>query len=387
MKKYKIVALFLVITITSLLSGCWDNIEINKRAFALGIALDKGDPPNDLNVTYEIALPSKISSTGGGSDIGGGSGGGGKATWNITKTSSRILQTSLDIQENIDRVLDLQHMQLLIIGGEEARKGILNDVDFFFRRPQMRRRTNIVYVEGKATDLLNVIPKTTKSPSMFISDILNSNVYFTDTISKPVDLGELVQNIRDGFDFSIVRVSIIDKQAVIDGAAAFKDGKFVSSINEGEIKALDWVSGNIDRGKVEVDDPESPTQKLVYEVHDGTSKLKPEFAGNQVNFKLEVNVEGDIGELENTNFMGTLELPYIKAAEQAIREKMKSEVEDVYNKYEREKKVDVLQLKRKIKNYNIEFYDKNKDRLDDILAQSNIDISVTAKIRRVGLTK
>lgn len=385
MKKYKIVAILLAITMTFFLSGCWDNIEINNRAFVLGIALDKGEPPSDLNVTYEIALPSKIASIGGRSDSGGSSGG--EATWDITKASSRVLPTSLDIQENIDKILDLEHMQLLIIGGEEARKGILNDVDFFFRRPQMRRRTNIVYVDGKATDLLNITPKTTKSPSMFIANILNSNIYYTDTISKPVDLGELVQNIRDGFDFPIVRVSIIDKQAVIDGAAAFKEGKFVSNIDEGEIKVLDWLSGNINRGKVEVADPESPTQKLVYEVHDGTSKLKPEFTGNKVNFKLDINVEGDIGEIENTNFMGTLELPYIEATEKAIREKIKAEIEAVYNKYEKEKKVDILQLKRKIRNYNTKFYDKNKDHIDDILAESNIDISVTAKIRRVGLTK
>ena len=386
MKKYKFGKLLLVIAMISSLSGCWDSIEINKRAFVLGIALDKGEKTNDLDVTYEIALPSKIATPGGGSDMGGG-GDGGKAIWDITKTSSRVLQTSLNIQENIDRILDLEHMQLLIIGEEEARKGIINDVDFFFRRPQMRRRTNIVYVESKATDLLDIIPKTTKSPSMFIANILNSNINYTDTISKPVDLGELVQGIRDGFDFSLIRVSIVDKQAAVDGAAAFKDGKFVSNIDEGEIKVLNWAMNKIGRGMVEVADPESPDQKLVYEIHDGTSKLKPQFTDDKVNFKLEVNVEGDIGELENTNFMGTLQLPYIEAAEKAIREKMKNEIEDVYNKYEREKKVDVLQLKRKVKNYNIKFYEENKNRLDDILAQSNIDISVTAKIRRVGLTK
>lgn len=384
MKRRKIAGLLLIVAIILMFSGCWDSVEIEKRAFVLGIALDKGAPPNNLNITYEIALPSKIAKAGGGSDSGGGEG---KATWDITKASSRILPTSLDIHENIDRVLDLEHMQLLIIGGEEAKKGILNDIDFFFRRPQMRRRTNIVYVDGKASDLLNINPKTTKSPSMFIANILNSNIYYTDTISKPVDLGELVQNVREGFDFPIVRVSIVDNQAVIDGAAAFKDGKFVSNIDEGEIKVLDWTQGNIYRGMVEIADPESPTQKLVYEIHDGTSKLTPEFIDDKVNFKLQINVEGDIGEIENTNFIGTLQLPYIDAVEKAVEEKMKAEVESVYSKYEREKKVDILQLKRKIRNYNIEFYQKNKGRLDDILAASNIDVSVTAKIRRVGLTK
>lgn len=52
-------------------AGCWDSVEIEDRAFVLGVALDKGSKPGELKMTYQIAVPRAMGGQGGAS--GGGS--------------------------------------------------------------------------------------------------------------------------------------------------------------------------------------------------------------------------------------------------------------------------------------------------------------------------
>lgn len=384
MKKYKKICLLLVVVAVTILPGCWDSIEINERAFILGIGLDKGEKPDELEVTYETALPSKLAKPSGDEEKGGGEG---TATFDITKKFSTVLHTMNTTHENIDKVIDLQHMKLLVIGNEVAKEGIIDDVDIFFRDPQMRRRTKIVFTEDEAKDILKNEPKTTKSPSIFINNILNTNIRYTNTINPSIDLGVLVQNIRDGFDFVITRVKADDKKLVIDGAGAFKDGKLVSMIEKEEIKVIAWMTNDVIRSAIQIPDPQNPIYQIVYNISRGDGNLKPIFTDDKVNFSLDLKVEGDIAEAEDTNYLGTLEPQYLDSIERAVEDKIKAEIIATFNKYEKEVKVDIFHLKRKIKNYNIKFYDRYKERLNDKLAEADIDVKVDARVRRVGLTK
>ncbi|HHW70674.1 MAG TPA: hypothetical protein GX392_04950 [Clostridiales bacterium] len=51
-----VIILFVIILF---LCGCWDQIEIEKNAFILGIGLDKSED-GLLNITYQIAVPSGV---------------------------------------------------------------------------------------------------------------------------------------------------------------------------------------------------------------------------------------------------------------------------------------------------------------------------------------
>lgn len=385
MKPYKktLIILIIMIMLSCSLSGCWDSIEINKRAFVLGAGIDKSQETNQKEVTYEIALPSQMAK-GGTEEAKDGKG---AATWDITKSSSMLMEINSTMNENIDRTVDLDHMQLLVIGSQMAKEGMLDSIDFFLRNPQVRRLTKVVYFDGKASDLLKIEPKTMKAPAIFISSILDNNVHYSNTIPISMDLSKVEQDIRAGLDFMLPRISVLDNQAKVDGGAAFKDAKFVSNVEEGEIGKIGWWQELVHTGNLEVPDPQIPTKKIVYGISDGSSKVKLIFGNNKVGFQLEVNVEGDLEEQENVNFLGALKPEYIKTLQKSIEDKMKNDIIDIYNKYERDKKVDVLRLKRKIKNYNNEFYEKNKDSLSDILAESDVEAKITAKIRRVGLTR
>lgn len=381
MKTYKITILFLIIILMNIISGCWDSVEIDKRAFILGIAVDKGIELNQIETTYEMALTSKM----GGEGTQGSQQGG--TTWDISKSSDTLLQANNTMHENIDKVIDLEHLQTLILGGEIAKEGIYDELDFFFRHPQIRTNALIVYTDGKAYDILKTRPQTSKAPSLFISGIVEANSNKTHTIAKAVKIIELSQYIREKMDFVLPRVIVVNGTPKFDGAAAFRNGKLISLIEQGELEPIALTSGQIGMGEIEIPDPINPTQKLIYTISGGSGGIKPIFGDKKVDFMLALNIEGDIGEHEDTHFLGTNESGYIASVEKSVQDKIISEIKDVFYKYEKEKQVDVLDLQRKIKNYNIKFYEENKERLNEILADSDININVNVKIRRLGISK
>lgn len=66
-KQAKITKLILIFITLLFLAGCWDMEEIDKRAYVLGIGLDKSDVKGFLKVTYLISNPEAGSTQEGGS--------------------------------------------------------------------------------------------------------------------------------------------------------------------------------------------------------------------------------------------------------------------------------------------------------------------------------
>lgn len=382
MKAYKAFTLVMVICSCILLSGCWDSIEINKRAFVLGMGMDKAEE-NNKYITYEIAIPTQISKGAQeeSNKIGGSS------TRDFTKKGSNIVEADVAISESIDKTVDLQHMQLFVIGKSVAQEGITNNIDFLFRSPQVRRRAKVVYYAGNLADFFKVEPKTTKSPSVFVSGILDNNGRFIHSIPVSTEISKLSEYIRENYDFILPKVNKVDDELNVSGAGAFRDGKLVCDVEKEEIKEIEWVQGKVNIGNIEVSEPQNPEKKVVYGISEGKSSLKPEFSGDKLTFNFKMTLEGDIDEEEDTNYLGVLKPEYSDSIEKLTEEKVRADIMEVFNKYEKEKKVDVFMLKRKIKSYNIKYYEKNKNILNDIITESDFNIDVVVKVRRVGLTR
>ena len=149
-----------------LLAGCWDHIDIEQRGYVLGVAIDAyppmpgkdekaaseetppeeeekiemmethtGKPSYAMTIQMPILRKNPQPAEGGGSSSEGGG-----LTWEITQVGNSFMAMNRELLARTSLSLYYEHLQVIIISDQVARKGISDVLDFFTRDPEMRRR-------------------------------------------------------------------------------------------------------------------------------------------------------------------------------------------------------------------------------------------------------
>ncbi|MNO15880.1 Spore germination protein B3 precursor [compost metagenome] len=152
------------------LSGCWDSVELNRRAIVSGVAIDRG-PSEDQKylLSFQVIVSEEISGeqTRGISPVALYSGSG-RTMFEALANTSR--QTA--------RFLSLGHVRVVIISEKFAREGIKDMLDVLERESDMRL-TSLVFVskDQPASEVMSTMTVFSKIPA-------NDLVEKLDTTSK-----------------------------------------------------------------------------------------------------------------------------------------------------------------------------------------------------------
>ncbi len=371
-KKY----IFLLISIfLTIFTGCWDRIEIENRAFVLGIGLDKNEG-DKIALTYQIALPSAMYGEGGAD---------GDKVLNITSTSPTVTRAEKQILTRLDRVPNKAHTQVLIIGEDLAREGITKYIDYFLRNSEMRRRTKVLITEGKGQDLFSIIPPTANSTSDYIGNIFLFNEKDVHRISSEVDLMKMTENLRRDMDFIVAKATKGKNDIAITGAAVFRKDKLVGYLGPEEVRKTKWLIDDISRGTIVLEDVNGMRGHIVFEISNGKTKIKPMIKEDDVDFDINIRVEGDVVESEDLEFLNTMEQNFITEFEKAIENEIIKECNEIVRKARDEFDAEFFNFGRLVKNYNLKWFDEHEAEWREIFKRSKLNINVDVNIRRVGL--
>ncbi len=116
----RIAALALILLVATMTAGCWDALDIDKRAFVSAMGLDSVDSDKGDRIQVTLMIP-----TLGGADGGGAGGGGGGAGMPETMPARALVleQSGANVEEAVERmramvggVLDLSTLQYVAIG-------------------------------------------------------------------------------------------------------------------------------------------------------------------------------------------------------------------------------------------------------------------------------
>ncbi|MBZ4645426.1 MAG: hypothetical protein JG777_915 [Clostridia bacterium] len=361
------------------LTGCWDMVELEERAFVLGIGLDKGEKEGEITLTYQFALPSAMFGEGGGK--------GEKKVWNLAASSSTVIGAHKELLTRLNKVINLEHTRVLLIGEELAREGISKHMDFFFRDINMRRRTDVLIAQDKAQDFFNIMPPTANSTSDYLADIISQNEKRTGHISPKVDMVEMTKNLRRGTDFILAKVARGEKDIVMSGAGVFRKDKLIGVLGAEEVMATRWLKSDISKGTITLKSIDGAKDENVFEISEGRTKVKPYIQGEDVNFDVSIRVEGDIAEMKVLNFKRTVTGDFINMFEKAIEEEIGKRCNEIMDKAQREFETDFLDFGHLVKDYNFRWMKQHEDQWRDIFKKSRMNIKVDVNIRRVGLVK
>ncbi|MBP2116286.1 Ger(x)C family spore germination protein [Paenibacillus silagei] len=186
-------ALLLLLTIAApLLSGCWDQVEIEDRALVLGLSIDKipaddtqkedrvthihdnSLPTEMISVTAQIAVPGRVP-LGPGT---GGSAGEGKTSpvWVVSVRGISLDDAMNNLQQQIADPRYLVHLRIIIISEEIARGSLAELNDYLRRNPEIRRRTWLLVSEGRASAFMDVNPPLQRVPTLYILSMMEKSV-------------------------------------------------------------------------------------------------------------------------------------------------------------------------------------------------------------------
>lgn len=181
-----------------LLTGCWDSVELNRRAIVSGVAIDKGDSEAErYKLSFQVIVAEEIS---------GEKSRGISPVALYTGTGRTMFEALADASRQTARFLSLGHVRVLVISEAFAREGIKDLLDVLERESDTRLNSLIFISKGQpAREIMSTMTVFSKIPA-------NDLVEKLETTSK-----QFGYNFRMAVDDVIRGIQIRGGGPVING--------------------------------------------------------------------------------------------------------------------------------------------------------------------------
>lgn len=315
-KKLSIWLMMMICLSSLVMSGCWSRREVENLAIVSSIGIDidnfKGTPK--YKITCNIFKPALIG--------GGGGGGGGQLSpkvlpvWQISALGDTIDDALSNISTRTPRDLFLGHVRLVIFSKDIAKQGIQEILDYFLRNRDIRLRTWMVVVDGKAEDAQRAMPdleSTVGAQAAGISELGGNAVskYYSEDVNRFTNA-----LAGEGEEPVLGRVELIHPvppliggeqtttSLAFRGIAVFSNDKLVGWLEDSETKGFLFIIGKSHQGVFPVSIGKGrPTVSL--EMDSAKSQIKSEMVDDKLHVTVKIKAEGTLGEEGKNNELAT----------------------------------------------------------------------------------
>lgn len=388
-RRLAVVYLLLVITSTLFLTGCWDRHEIQDRSFVLAVAIDLADQGDEHSTPLEtfaegsgqkpLRLSLQVLAL---SPQRRGENSPSK-TYVISNTGRSIHEMLRDANGQNSKPLWFEHIQSIIISEAAVRKfGLTPLIDLFRRDAEVRWRTKIYITPQDARPFLDFVPPTGEAGGIFISNISRSikNLHIA---GSNTDLGATSTRLDNKVDVVLPVIQMSDKQVKVKGMAVFKKDKFVEYWDEYTIKGAKFLLGIEKAALIAFSCPIHPEETVVFEMFQQDTTVTPQIDGEQISFKIDVAMRGNIGEISCSDDHDATDKAFMDKAEALFAQEVQQNIEYAL-KVMQKSGVDDAGFARRLKAYEPKTWDKVKDRWDEVFPTIPLIINVKISIQNTG---
>lgn len=391
---HKLILLFLIMTSTVFISGCWNQKELNELAIISAMAIDKNE---DGKYVKTIQLVNPVNVAGG---LQGGGSGQSPTVTVYTAMGDSVLEAHFHATSKISRRLYHGHANLIVISEELAtEEGIIDILDAFERDPEIRMTSRVVIARHtKAGDLLKSLTAIDKIPAEKVNGTIQSTerargesmeVNLQDVVTTLTSAGKetvisgfsLIGDIEQGKKIENIQQSELNTTLESDGLAVFKEGKLV-----------DWYQGEMSRGVVWILDKinqtdvvlgrEGQKNALTYTVLRQKTRVSADTTNDLPVLTVRVRAEGDIREVRSKI---DLTDPFeILDIEKELEKVIKKQLENTVIRTQQNKS-DIFGFGEVVRRSDPEKWKKMKnDWNDTYFPNLKVNVKVEAFIRRSG---
>lgn len=271
--------LFFAVVIVSafVLSGCWDYLDIENRAYVYGIAVDRNPDGDGFLATVEIAHPQ-------GQPQSGSPGGQLPEPPKILK--SRAGKTLGDALYHIgdghlSRIPLWQEVKAIFISDDVAREGIGPVIDLFFRSTVLNLRSYMYIVEGSAAEPLSWLPDFQPLVSRYVRE-MERQFAKNPLYAKPKSVIMTTARLIEAGVVLLPRVVIENGEVRLKGSAVIRDGVWVGWLDEPTSIGTNWLIGDLDRVMAQVGCPIDDDEEITVELNAARHQLDLAIDGDRI---------------------------------------------------------------------------------------------------------
>lgn len=384
--------LLIVIITTIIATGCWDNLDLERRALVLGTAIDlapKGEgqrKDDQVEVTMEMPILRLMAAKGGGG--GGGRNGAAKElpTWRLTLSGLTVDEAISKAATRAERRLFLGHQKVIIMGEELARRQKITEVlDFWPRHSEGYLATTILLSAGPARDLLAAQPKFAQSVSMFLYE--QSERQFRTSRFVKHNLADIIAAVAAGRDILISQAALVPGQGApelqVSGTGIIKGGKLVGWLNPTETQAAAWITGEFKGGDILALSVPELARMISLKLYKLDTNVRPQFAGDRLSMAVNLDIQADI--TEKIGGPSALKAQELQQVEERAGMEIKQRIQQLVTKLQQEYQADTLGFGRKIEQRDPRRWESIKDNWRQVFTQMPVVVEVKVSIRHVGM--
>lgn len=379
----KTVLLPAVMVMTFLLTGCWDQVEIEDRGFIIGSGIDLSDDSNndqtELALTHQFVVPEGIGTP---TDSGGDE----PAFDNLTSSGTNMFSVSRKMSEQTSKIPFYEHEKVVVISDEVASKPYLftKVLDIFMRNPEMRRSINVVIADGSAKKVLETKPDSEKVPITYLDSVME-NSFANATEVDPVKIGDVHGDSLERVSYVLPRVIPEEKSSKSKGAAVFNghNQQMVGILDSSETKGMNLITGKAEEGVINI----AMNQKNVtFEMEDVDSNIKLD-TKDPKNIKAHVTISVD-GAISET--FGTENL-FKERVMKEIEKQVSSEIEKIAEKTIKQSqdklKADIFGIGKQLQEKHYSLWKQLQDNWDhgaNYFSDVTFDVDASTRVDTTG---
>ncbi|QUI21398.1 Ger(x)C family spore germination protein [Vallitalea pronyensis] len=357
-----------------LLTGCWDKVEMNDRAYVISLALD--DLGDLLEVTYTIPNLPVITSQGGG-----------EATKFVKTTKSRTLvEANRNFGKKSNLRLNFDHAKVVIFGKDflEDDQNLRKVLDHFDRNPEYSKALLLLATKASGKSLLESVPNGEETTGIYLSQVFVNNSQETIT-AKTIELSDFITEMHSN-DGNGVMPNIVfqDNEVIVKGLAVIKDYGLTGWMEEEHVTPYGWVLGK-GRHSVVVADMEGVL--VPYKISELHTNMRFSLEDGLLTIRIHIKSEGDVAEFIFEDHDKLFRNTYIDELEQAIAEQMVSQVDDLMDVLQDDYGIDIIGASNQLKMENREIWRDTKSDWQNFFSGASIIVESDVNIRRIGLSK
>jgi Ger(x)C family germination protein len=391
-EKMKIRKILPALFISILLTGCWDNVEIDRKAFVSTIAIDLGKnikdreslkalkptdafserPLDILNVTYGFPdIRNMEKDKGAAKELAVTVGG-----YSMTDTYFKALAES-------SRTLYFSHSKVLFLSDDlfkypEVAKEVM---DYIEREPSLNRTIIMAIVEGKAEDYVNFKPLMEENIQNYIVSLMGNNS--KNGSMYPVSLNSYIDmSTKTSTNMlPLFKLEEGNKKLVLSGMALIKDFQIAGYLNDKQVTDIQLLRGDIGSCKKVIYKNGHPVD---YNIRDVETKVDMKLVDDKLVLDYKIVTEGTIkGYFTDANLF---DKELIAELQNNFDESMEKELVSVAAMTKNQMKIDVLKVEEKLKKYHPKLWKTLQSRWLEALYNAEVRVNVKNYIRTVGLT-
>lgn len=390
MKKLGLIFLC-VIVVSAVITGCWNRRELNDLAVSTAIGLDKGKDGNII-VTDQILYPEAISPKGGQR----------APVVFIEETAAGVQQAVRKMTLKVPKKVYVGHLQLLVIGEELAKSGIIESLEHFARDHEYRRDFYVIIAKGaKAKDILKVFTPFETIPANKLRNSLDtsSNAWGT---TAAVSFGELLSMLISGGQEPLLtgiavegktqqgaakeNVERIDVPTNLKytGLAVFKKDKLVGWLSQKHSLGVNFVRGTVKSSNIAIPCPGS-AEEAFFEPIRMNSKTRAKLERDKPVIQVKVSGEGNMSDAHCPIDMSKQEA--IRDMKRLLDEKIKEAVESAVATVQKKYKSDIFGFGSEVERSMPKYWYQVEKEWDDIFPEVRVVVSSDIVIREIFKTK